>query len=135
MTTLTHLQKQYRRLCAQAAKMDQKRLKIQQAAEALKLAKSQVIQQIIDHKYLIDYCVITAQTPTQASLSRTREEIKAVVETHHNQYSAYDQFIFTSNVNMNNTIFSVNAAPLLSHVSGAGGGGSSIHIHNSNKIP
>lgn len=136
MTNLSQLQKQYRKLCAQAVKMDQKRVKIQKHMDALKQERSDLIQKIHDHKYLIDYCVITAHTPTQARLSRTREEIKAYVDAHFSQYASYDQFLFGSTVNLNNTI-TIAANPHITHTGlwSSGQLTSSNHIGSSNQTP
>ncbi len=94
MITINQLNAQYRKLCAQSAKLDQKRVHLQQELDSINQARYALINQIHAHKYLIDYCVITGHTPTQAQLSHNSDEIKQLVDAHYEQYAPHDRFLY-----------------------------------------
>ena len=82
MSTVNQLSRQYRKLCKKTQTIDKQIQKLSQTGKVLRDARRACVQEIETTKLLIDYCVITGESPTQAQLSHTTDQIRQIVETH-----------------------------------------------------
>jgi hypothetical protein len=82
MTTLHQLSKKYRKLCETPQKWDAQLQEARDHIKNIQESKRACLQNIENTKILIDFCVITGESPVQAQLSHTLPQMKETVHRH-----------------------------------------------------
>ena len=84
MKTLNQLARHYRQLCKAPARIDQQSRKLKEQLQQLSSQKQSLVAEIDRTKTLLDYCIVSGESPAQAALSHTTEQLQASLDTHRN---------------------------------------------------
>jgi DNA-binding protein YbaB len=95
MNTINQLAAKYRKMNAQVKRADTQIQNAKKHVHQLGQARNQLLQELDQLRVLMDYCVITGETPVQAQLSHTHEQMQAKINDHRRQLRAED-FYFTT---------------------------------------
>lgn len=90
MTTIHQLAQQYRRLCAQVSSAD---LDIQTAKKRLEeseKSRNRIIKDMDELRVLMDYCIISGDSPEQAKLTYSLTEMETKILEHRSQHRTND---------------------------------------------
>jgi len=82
MTTMHQLSKKYRKLCEKPQKWDAQLQAARDHIKHIQESKRVCLQNIENAKILIDFCIITGESPVQAQLSHTLPQMKETVQRH-----------------------------------------------------
>jgi len=95
MTTLTQMAHTYRKLCKQVQHTEARLQKVKQQANQLNQHRNQIIQEMEHLRTLMDHCVVTGESPVQAKLSHSHQEMAVKVQEHRRQLRM-DEYYFTN---------------------------------------
>lgn len=101
MQTLAQAAKAYQNLCKQVHRLDSEMDKVRQQHHQLRNQKNKIQDELRTLKNLIDHCVITGESPSQALLSHTREQIENLVIQHNNSLNQDTLYIDTGMITIN----------------------------------
>ena len=111
MKTLAQAVKQYQKLHKESKNLEAAMQKVQQQHHELKNYKNKKYEQMRSLKNLIDHCVITGESPSQALLSHTAEQIETSVQEHNSSVNRDIYYIDSGLITINSL---TSTAPLIS---------------------
>lgn len=82
MKTLNQLARRYRQLCKGPSRVDQQINKLREQISRLSQQRQKMTSEIEHTQLLLNYCVISGESPAQAALSHTNEQMQAALEEH-----------------------------------------------------
>ena len=82
MNTLNQLARRYRQLCKGPARIDQQLNKLKEEFGRLQQQKHSMLAEIDHTKQLLLYCVVSGESPAEAALRHTRDQIQTALEEH-----------------------------------------------------
>lgn len=82
MKTLNQLARRYRQLCKGPSRVDQQINKLREQISRLSQQRQKMTSEIEHTKLLLNYCVVSGESPAQAALSHTNEQMQAALEEH-----------------------------------------------------
>lgn len=102
MKTLHQLSRQYRQQLAHKKKLRDQVLDLKIKVDDINRAIEQLNRQLASTKVLIDYCVVTGESPAEAILRNTHEQIQqTVIDIRGYDYST-NEYLQAGNVKVNN---------------------------------
>lgn len=82
MKTLNQLARRYRQLCKGPSRVDQQINKLREQISQLSQQRQKMTSEIEHTKLLLNYCFVSGESPAQAALSHTNEQMQAALEEH-----------------------------------------------------
>lgn len=82
MKTLNQLARRYRQLCKGPSRVDQQINKLREQLSRLNQQRQKMLGEIEHTQLLLNYCVVSGESPPQAALSHTNEQMQAALEEH-----------------------------------------------------
>lgn len=82
MKTLNQLARRYRQLCKGPSRVDQQINKLREQLSRLNQQRQKMLGEIEHTQLLLNYCVVSGESPAQAALSHTNEQMQAALEEH-----------------------------------------------------
>jgi hypothetical protein len=89
MKTINQAIRRYRALCQARSSLNAKEDKLREKMTELRTLHQKKTAEIKKLRQVIDYCVITGQSPTQALLSNTPEQIETALIHHQQENESY----------------------------------------------
>jgi hypothetical protein len=82
LKTLNQLARRYRQLCKGPSRVDQQINKLREQLSRLNQQRQKMLGEIEHTQLLLNYCVVSGESPAQAALSHTNEQMQAALEEH-----------------------------------------------------
>ncbi len=82
MNTINQLAARYRKMSAHVKRADAKIQKAKTHMQQLNQDRNQLVQELEQMRVILDYCVVTGESPVQAQLSHTLEQMQTKIQDH-----------------------------------------------------